>query len=83
MTVVPENRFRCNRCGDEALLPIQNTAMPRPVPPEGWAVLTINKLDTQLHLCPPCAFGLSAYMDGASISSNVGEPYGSGPAVPA
>ena len=71
MTVQPENHFRCNRCGDEAYVPIANTPT-RHAPPEGWATLKVDdddpsKAGPAFHFCPPCAFGLRAYMEGATL----------------
>ena len=70
MTVVPENRFTCDRCDNSANQPMTNAPPHARVGgPEGWLVLTIgNDPSTPpSHLCPPCAFGLKAYMDDKAL----------------
>lgn len=71
MTLQPQNRFQCNRCGDHVYVDLQNTPA-RSAPPEGWTTLVIDndnpaKAKPALHLCPPCAFGLTAYLDDATL----------------
>lgn len=71
MTVQPENHFKCNRCRDQTYVPIQNTPA-RQAPPEGWLTIVLDgdnpaKSQPAMHFCPPCAFGLKAYIDGASL----------------
>lgn len=85
MSATPEYRFKCDRCLDEIHASMQGSAPvhTRVTAPEGWMTLTIGTDPSTpvSHLCPPCAFGLKAYMSGASISSNVGEPHAEGPAL--
>lgn len=72
MTVIPENRFTCDRCGDSANQAMSNGPVhARAAGPLGWQVLTLgNDPSTPTsHLCPPCAFGLKAYMGGVAISA--------------
>jgi hypothetical protein len=67
MTVQPQNAFKCDRCDDVATLPIANTPA-RAAPPEGWVTLWINDTTKPAnHLCPPCAFGMSAYMQDKTL----------------
>lgn len=66
----PKNWFKCDRCGDEAYLPVENTPITvRNSPPEGWVTLKVGDDPSQpaRHLCPPCAFGLTGYLEGGPL----------------
>lgn len=73
MTAQQEVRFKCNRCLDEVNQPLQNIpAVDRAMRgPEGWLTLWIDdQTKAAFHLCPPCAFGFTAYMQGTAISGS-------------
>jgi hypothetical protein len=63
MTVQPETRFCCDRCGEEAILPVSSgPAQSRFMPPEGWTTIWVNSTDLQRHLCVKCAVDFTAFM---------------------
>jgi len=66
----PKHHFKCDRCGDEAYLPVANSPVhQRNAPPEGWVVLVVGNdpSNPAQHLCPPCAFGLTGYLRGGPL----------------
>jgi hypothetical protein len=69
MTMRPMNHFKCDRCGDEAYVAMANSPPTvRNLPPEGWVMLRTGDDPSQpaQHLCPPCSFGLTGYLEGGS-----------------
>lgn len=71
MSAHPEYRFKCNRCYDETTTAMPAAGHGKMEPPEGWTTLIVgnpNDASTPVqHLCPPCAFGLTAYVQGAAV----------------
>ena len=71
MTAQPEIRVKCDRCLDETTMPMQNVAVhARLNGPEGWLVLVVgtDPSTPPSHLCPPCAFGFKAYIEGKTLT---------------
>jgi hypothetical protein len=70
MTAIPQTVFKCDRCLDTASKPIHSVPVhARADGPEGWLILRIGSDPSTppSHLCPPCAFGFNAYMQGSSL----------------
>lgn len=64
MSLQQETRFRCDRCGIEINVPLNDQpAMERGKPPPDWLPLHIgSNTATPWHLCPECRAGFDAYM---------------------
>jgi hypothetical protein len=56
MSLQPETRYVCDRCGHEAIVPMQNVpAHQREQGPEGWLVMRLSGTAGELsHLCEKC-----------------------------
>jgi predicted nucleic acid-binding Zn ribbon protein len=74
VTLIPEFRFRCDRCRAEDVLPMGNGAA-RYDPPSGWATmrLTADVSTPAGHLCPECNIALNKFMEAPDV-----RPEGSG-----
>lgn len=70
MTAQQETLFMCDRCQDTHTVPLLNGPITtRIMPPEGWLTLWVNdQTKAAVHLCPPCAFGFTAYMRDRTIT---------------
>lgn len=72
MTAQPLTRIRCDRCLDTTDVPMTNGPITaRSAGPEGWLTLVIgtDPSTPPTHLCPPCAFGFKAYIEGAALGA--------------
>jgi ribosomal protein S27AE len=64
VTVSPEVRFRCDRCGEEVTQALHNTpVVQRFAPPEKWLTLQIDNIDLRRHLCPNCALAFDDFIE--------------------
>jgi hypothetical protein len=60
MTAQQETRFRCDRCGTEQNIPLENKPIYQRVP-EGWLAIVLKGED-HVHLCAGCASGFQVFM---------------------
>ena len=65
MTAHPETRYRCDRCGIDAVVPVINAPpQERMAGPEDWLMLRVGSdLSTPpRHLCAQCATAFQNFM---------------------